>query len=217
MRKLLFLLILCAGASFAQCSLQTINVNDPKSTGPTKINGNFTSINNCKVGGTGTTGKIAKFSGTIAIADGAAADIVALFSGCSGVLYLGADGACHAPGGGGGSGTVTVVGAGNLISTACVTGGGSQALQTPNANCTIDSSGNIKTSGTIESGVGSTDPGMQVLLPATVATLPTCNSGSAGGRASVTDATATTFLSIVAGSGSNKVPVFCDGAAWRIG
>ena len=42
-----------------------------------------------------------------------------------------------------GSGTVTVVGSGNLTSTKCVTGGGSQTLQTPSANCSIDSSGNV--------------------------------------------------------------------------
>jgi hypothetical protein len=33
----------------------------------------------------------------------------------------------------------------------------------------------------------------------------------------VTDATATTFHSIVAGTGSNIVPVFYDGTNWRIG
>lgn len=39
-------------------------------------------------------------------------------------------------------GTVVVVGSGNLTNTACVTGGGSQSIQTPSANCTIDASGN---------------------------------------------------------------------------
>lgn len=48
----------------------------------------------------------------------------------------------------------------------------------------------------------------------TVATLPT---GALGMRALVTDANATTFYSIVAGGGSNVVPVFFDGLAWRIG
>lgn len=48
----------------------------------------------------------------------------------------------------------------------------------------------------------------------TVATLPT---GGAGDTAFVTDATATTFASIVAGSGANKVPVYSDGTNWRIG
>lgn len=45
--------------------------------------------------------------------------------------------------GGGGSGTVTVVGAGSLTSTALVTGGGSQTIQTPSAGATLDSSGNM--------------------------------------------------------------------------
>jgi hypothetical protein len=36
-------------------------------------------------------------------------------------------------------------------------------------------------------------------------------------RSWVTDATATTFASIVAGGGTNKVPVYYDGANWRIG
>jgi hypothetical protein len=48
----------------------------------------------------------------------------------------------------------------------------------------------------------------------TVALLGT---GIAGDRSFVTDATATTFNSIVAGTGSNKVPVFSDGTNWRIG
>ena len=40
---------------------------------------------------------------------------------------------------------------------------------------------------------------------------------SAGARAFVTDATATTFLSIVAGGGASKVPVVFDGINWVIG
>ena len=48
----------------------------------------------------------------------------------------------------------------------------------------------------------------------TVATLPT---GVQWMRAFVSDATVTTFNSVVAGGGTNKVPVFYDGAAWRIG
>lgn len=49
----------------------------------------------------------------------------------------------------------------------------------------------------------------------TVATLPAA--GIAGRRAFVTDANATTFASIVAAGGSNKVPVYDDGTNWRIG
>lgn len=49
----------------------------------------------------------------------------------------------------------------------------------------------------------------------TVATLPAAT--TKGQRAFVSDATVTTFASIVAGSGSNFVPVFADGTNWRIG
>ncbi len=50
----------------------------------------------------------------------------------------------------------------------------------------------------------------------TVATLP---AGVDGMRAFVTDATATTFASVVAGGGTNHVPVYYDGGAssWKIG
>jgi len=48
----------------------------------------------------------------------------------------------------------------------------------------------------------------------TVGTLPAAAFGS---RSFVTDANATTFNSVVAGGGSNFVPVFSDGTNWRIG
>lgn len=48
----------------------------------------------------------------------------------------------------------------------------------------------------------------------TVASLP---AGTAGQTSFVTDATATTFASIVAGGGANGVPVYSDGTNWRIG
>lgn len=48
----------------------------------------------------------------------------------------------------------------------------------------------------------------------TVASLP---AATAGKRAFVTDANATTFASVVAGGGANGVPVYADGANWRIG
>ena len=50
-----------------------------------------------------------------------------------------------------------------------------------------------------------------------VANLPTAASAGAGARGFVTNATATTFYSIVAGGGSYGVPVFSDGTNWRIG
>ena len=51
----------------------------------------------------------------------------------------------------------------------------------------------------------------------TVASLAAAATAGAGARAFVTDATATTFLSTVAGGGSNKVPVVSDGTNWLIG
>lgn len=53
--------------------------------------------------------------------------------------------------------------------------------------------------------------------PVTVATLTAAATAGAGARSFVTDANATTFNSVVAGGGANKVPVFSDGADWRIG
>lgn len=50
-----------------------------------------------------------------------------------------------------------------------------------------------------------------------VASLPAAAAAYEGFRAFVTDASATTYASIVAGGGANKVPVYCDGTNWRIG
>jgi hypothetical protein len=51
----------------------------------------------------------------------------------------------------------------------------------------------------------------------TVAGLPSAATAGAGARSFVTNATATTFLSVVAGGGANKVPVVSDGTNWLIG
>ena len=50
-----------------------------------------------------------------------------------------------------------------------------------------------------------------------VSGLPSAATAGAGARSFVTDATATTFNSIVAGTGANKVPVVSDGTNWLIG
>lgn len=87
------------------------------------------------------------------------------------------DGTWAAPSG---SGTVTVVSAGTLTSTALVTGGGSQTLQTAATTATMDSSGNISTPGTIASGAGTTAGGSEVLGNSTgdtAASFLTVNSG----------------------------------------
>jgi hypothetical protein len=49
-----------------------------------------------------------------------------------------------------------------------------------------------------------------------VADLPAA-AGLTNTRAFVTDATSTTFAAIVAGGGSNRVPIYSDGTDWRIG
>jgi hypothetical protein len=51
----------------------------------------------------------------------------------------------------------------------------------------------------------------------TVAALVAAATAGSGARSFVTDATATTFLSIAAGGGANKVPVVSDGTNWLIG
>jgi len=51
----------------------------------------------------------------------------------------------------------------------------------------------------------------------TVATLPAAATATAGAKAFVSDANATTFHSVVVGGGGNFVPVFSDGTNWRIG
>ena len=51
----------------------------------------------------------------------------------------------------------------------------------------------------------------------TVALLPSPGIMEPGTSVYVTDATSTTFRSIVAGGGSNFVPVFTDGSSWLIG
>jgi hypothetical protein len=51
----------------------------------------------------------------------------------------------------------------------------------------------------------------------TVATLPSAVTAGAGARAFVTDASAPAFGAAVAGGGAVKVPVYSDGAGWRVG
>ena len=59
--------------------------------------------------------------------------------------------------------------------------------------------------------------GFVVTQSTTVAGLTAAATAGAGARSFVTDATATTFLSVVAGGGANKVPVVSDGTNWLIG
>ena len=57
----------------------------------------------------------------------------------------------------------------------------------------------------------------RLVAPVIVANLPVLGPDYAGAVAMVSNATATTFHSIVAGGGANKVMVMWDGANWRIG
>lgn len=74
-----------------------------------------------------------------------------------------------------GTGTVTVVSAGSLTSTALVTGGGSQTLQTPAATATMDASGNISTPGTLTVGSAATTAGAIALTQGTTQSTGTTN------------------------------------------
>jgi hypothetical protein len=50
-----------------------------------------------------------------------------------------------------------------------------------------------------------------------VAKLPDAAEAGVGARAFVTDSSVTTFGSTVAGSGSTVVPVYSNGAVWKVG
>jgi hypothetical protein len=52
--------------------------------------------------------------------------------------------------------------------------------------------------------------------PVTYAQLPNAV-GNAGARAFITDGSTATFAATVAGGGANKVPVYSDGAVWKVG
>lgn len=65
--------------------------------------------------------------------------------------------------------------------------------------------------------IGNDGVGIKFQLVTTVASLPSAVAVGEGARANVNDATSTTFFSVVAGGGSNHVPVYSDGTTWRIG
>ena len=88
-------------------------------------------------------------------------------------------------GGGGGAGTVTVVGAGSLTSTAFTTGGGSQALQTPCATCTLDASGNAALL-SLTLGLGGSVAGYEAFGQGNATTAPTSSVGFQGPAAVTT-------------------------------
>jgi hypothetical protein len=103
------------------------------------------------------------------------------------------------------SGTVTVVGGGALTSTACATGGGTTTIQTPSANCTINSSGDIATSGTFSSGVGGGIAGAADLHAGTA---PAVGSNIFGWGAPTTMTTSVRLVSPNAVPAANQVMLF---------
>ncbi len=215
MKKLLLLLSLAIPA-FADCTITTFVSGTTILPGP--VNANFASLNACKpqrFSGSGVPGAVT----------GSLRGDLYLNTATNQTYQCFAAGPCTTVaaanwmllGSGTGSGTVTVVGSGNLTSTAVMTGGGSQASQTSCPTCTLSSGGDYSTPGGMTTGAGTSNPGSMLLTPGTVGVLPVCNSGIEGDRRSVTDATSATFMATAVGGGSNHVPVFCNGTAWKIG
>ena len=104
--------------------------------------------------GSPAANNIAMFSTTTNITPAAAANIVALFSGCSGSQYLGADGACHATSG---AGTVTTVSTTSPLLGGPITTSGTLSIQQASASqagylsATDWTTFNAKGSGTVTS------------------------------------------------------------------
>ena len=118
------------------------------------------------------------------------------------------------------AGTSNTAGANFTIAGSKGTGtgaGGSLIFRVAPAGTTGTSQNAHSTALTIDSTSLATFAGAVKTLSTTVSALPSASTAGAGARAFVTDATATTFLSTVAGGGSNKVPVVSDGANWLIG
>lgn len=62
-----------------------------------------------------------------------------------------------------------------------------------------------------------TTTGVVKTTPTTYSSLPVAGIAGAGSRSFITDANTTTFLAIVAGGGSNAVPVVSNGTNWIVG
>ena len=111
-----------------------------------------------------------------------------------------------------------------LLSIRSATGG--VIFQTANGNLTYDDNGNLTlsnpgnigfTSNFITNGNIRCDGVLQSGVYTSVIDLPSPASIGAGARAFVSTANTTVFYSIVGTGGSNTVPVFSDGTAWRVG
>jgi hypothetical protein len=112
-------------------------------------------------------------------------------------------------------GTSITTGSNNTILGQSIAG--SSALSGAVLIGTGDGTVRIDYNNTVSSGVGLLGAVVLVGNGGTVSGLPAASSALKGARTWVTDATATTFYSTVAGGGSNVVPVFCNGTNWVIG
>lgn len=214
--KRLLLLLLLSVPSFAACTITVFVSGTVAQAAP--MNANFASLNLCKP---------QVFSGTTLPGNISGSKLGDLYlNTATGLSYqcFKTSGVCTSVAaanwvqiGGGGGGTGNVTAASTLASAAIMTGAGTTAAQTPAVTATLDGSGNFSTPGGASFGVGTSTPAGITLFPGLVGALPVCNSGAEGQRRSVTDATATTFFSVVVGGGANHVPITCDGTNWRIG
>ena len=60
------------------------------------------------------------------------------------------------------------------------------------------------------------DPHPLQIVAAAFSSLGTCNSGTEGSMAAVTDSTTNTWGATISGSGTNHVLAYCDGTNWTV-
>lgn len=126
----------------------------PAATGNATLSGATLSLGNAVLGNVGTLTLNGSISGGFSLTVNTSASTLSLGSNASltaaGALTVVSCTGC----GGGGGGTVTVVSSGTLASTAIMTGGGSQASQTPCSGCTLSPGGNMVLTGTLSATIG---------------------------------------------------------------
>jgi hypothetical protein len=180
--------------------------------------------------GTGVWLKNANISGNIiygaasGINNGISLDTISVFT-LDNNIYIGNGGTDTAftIGSGATNGAVLDNVANNVTTTLSNTSSTVATLNPSGSGWVIGTGVYFQPSGGVSIGVNS-DPGAGGLVlnsyaqsgTTTVSSLPACNSGRKGARFFVTDATATTFHSTVAGGGANNIGVTCDGANWYI-
>lgn len=132
------------------------------------------------------TGIVKNTTTTGLLSNAVAADIIALFSTCSGSQYLGADGSCHSAAG---AGTVTSIVAGTGLTGGTITTSGTIALDLTNSNTWSG-----LTNFTSNVGISSAAPGQKLDVQGTVRATNFIGSGAGltGTASSLTANTVTT-------------------------